>query len=76
MDIDKKFIQLFGADPQGWMIGMSDARARLVYKAQKDAFSLGVEVALRSVKESKDDLRREQANLELSNRALGIKEEE
>ena len=46
MDIDRKFTQLFSADPkdQPFMANMSDARAQLVYKAQRDAFRLGADV--------------------------------
>ena len=48
MDIDKKSRQLFGTDPkdQPFMANMSDARAKLIYKIQKSAFKLGVQVGM------------------------------
>ena len=45
MDIEKKFIQLFPKE-QGWLANMSKARAKLIRKAQYDAFKLGVDVGM------------------------------
>lgn len=69
MDVEKKFIQLFGATHKDTesLSYMSDARARLIRSYQKSAFELGVEVGMRFMLEEqakeKDD-REEQNDLE------------
>ena len=57
MDIEKKFRQLFGKDPkdQPFMANMSDARAKLIYKIQKSAFRLGVQVGMEMKEEEDED---------------------
>ena len=46
-DIENKFIQLFGASPKDCLSYLSTARAEMVYKYQKEAFELGVEVGMK-----------------------------
>lgn len=50
--IAAKFIQLFGKSPDICLSYLSIARAKMVYKYQRDAFMLGCEVGYKWGKES------------------------
>ena len=53
---DDKFIELFGKSPDDCLSYLSTARAKMVYRYQKAAFSLGFEVGAKWGVEEKERL--------------------